>query len=242
MTTNACSALEAVAFSRRLREDTRRAHTLAENTDFLRGFLRGVIDETSYLRLLADLRHVYAEMEAALDHAAPSSPVVASIWFPGLRRLQALDRDLAVFSQMAETAIPAPSAAARRYARRIEEVAKHSPELLVAHAYTRYLGDLSGGQILKSLLRRSLRLAEGVGTAFYEFEELPDLAAAKHKFRTRLDALPGATPALHDALVAEANHVFALNLDVFRALEGNSLSVVLNLLRYAILGPVRRAA
>ncbi len=229
-------------FSRRLREDTRRSHTLAENTDFLRGFLRGVIDEAHYLQLLADLRLVYSAMESALDHVSPSCPAVAAVWFPGLRRLETLDRDLAVFSHLANAPIPPPSSPARRYAKRIDEIAARSPELLVAHAYTRYLGDLSGGQILKSLLRRSLRLAEGMGTAFYEFEKLPDLAAAKREFRARLDSLPCATPTLHDAIVAEANHVFALNLGIFRALEGNSLSTLFNLLRHALLGPVRRAA
>jgi heme oxygenase len=230
------------SFSRRLREETRRAHTLAENTDFLRGFLRGVIDESCYLRLLSDLRHVYAAMETALDHTAAARPIVAAVWFPGLRRLAALEQDLAVFSALADTPAPPPSAPARRYARRIEEVAAHSPELLVAHAYTRYLGDLSGGQVLKSLLRRSLRLEAGVGTAFYEFDDLPDIAAAKRDFRARLDTLPSASPELHDAIVAEANHVFALNLGIFRALEGSSFTALLNLLRHAVFGPARRSA
>lgn len=231
-----------VLFSRRLREDTRRSHTMAENTDFLRGFLRGVIDEHHYLRLLADLQHVYAAMESALDRAAPICPAVAAVWFPGLRRLAALERDLAFFSGLAAETPPAPSAAARRYARRIEEINTHEPALLVAHAYTRYLGDLSGGQVLKSLLRRALRLSGEEGTAFYEFVELPDVAAAKRVFRSRLDVLPGATPELHDRLVAEANHVFALNLAVFRSLEGNAFFALLNMLFHSRQRVARHAA
>lgn len=229
------------SFSRRLREDTRRAHTLAENTDFLRGFLRGVIDHHHYLRLLADLRHVYAAMEEALDRTAPSTPAVSAVWIPGLRRLAALETDLATFACLAAEPAPAPSSAARRYARHIARTAERHPELLVAHAYTRYLGDLSGGQVLKSLLRRALGLPAGVGTAFYEFAELPDLVTAKADFRRRLDHLPGATPALHDALVAEANQVFALNLEVFRNLEGNAFATLTHLVLHTVF-PARRAA
>ncbi len=229
-------------FSRRLREDTRRAHTLAENTAFLRGFLRGVIDERHYLRLLADLHLVYTVMEEGLDQTAPACPAVAAVWLPGLRRLPALEADLAHFSASVEAPAPAPSAAARRYAAHIQEIAADSPALLVAHAYTRYLGDLSGGQVLKSLLRRALALREGEGVAFYDFPGLPDLAAAKRDFRARLDTLPGATPALHDALVAEANHVFALNLSLFRSLEGNALGGLFALALHTLFPPVPRAA
>jgi heme oxygenase (biliverdin-producing, ferredoxin) len=229
-------------FSRRLREDTRRAHTLAENTDFLRGFLRGVIDEPHYLQLLADLHTVYAAMEKALDATAPHDAMVSAVWLPGLRRLPALEQDLATFAALAGIAIPPPSAAARRYVRRIEEVAAQAPHLLVAHAYTRYLGDLSGGQVLKSLLRRALALPEGTGTAFYEFAALPDLMAAKRAFRAALDTLPEATAAHHDAIVTEANHVFALNLAVFRSLEGNALTGLAQLLVHTFFPTLRRAA
>lgn len=36
--------------------------------------------------------------------------------------------------------------ATRKYAERIHEVGQNEPELLVAHAYTRYMGDLSGAR------------------------------------------------------------------------------------------------
>ena len=44
-----------------------------------------------------------------------------------------------------------PSPRLLDYVNRINQISEEKPELLVAHAYTRYLGDLSGGQILKKI-------------------------------------------------------------------------------------------
>lgn len=43
--------------------------------------------------------------------------------------------------------IAGPSPCTLEYMNRIRAVGRDAPELLVAHAYTRYLGDLSGGQV-----------------------------------------------------------------------------------------------
>ena len=45
------------------------------------------------------------------------------------------------------------------------EIAKEEPYLLIAHHYTRYLGDLSGGQILKNIAQKALNLDQQ-GLAF----------------------------------------------------------------------------
>ena len=46
----------------------------------------------------------------------------------------------------------------KTYVNRIQTISESKPELLVAHAYTRYLGDLSGGQILKKYCSKSYEL------------------------------------------------------------------------------------
>jgi len=43
---------------------------------------------------------------------------------------------------------------------------------LIAHSYTRYIGDLSGGQIL-GIAERAMN-SDGQGTAFYEFKDIPN--------------------------------------------------------------------
>ncbi len=65
--------------------------------------------------------------------------------------------------------------------------------LYVAHHYTRYLGDLSGGQAIGRILDRDFDLG-GRGISFYSFESVPKPKPYKDAYRARLDAL-GTTPA-----------------------------------------------
>jgi len=114
-----------------------------------------------------------------------------------------------------------PSPAGIIYVNRIREVANTEPALLIAHSYTRYMGDLSGGQALKKIIRSALNLPPNQGTNLHEFEQLPtveDKRNFKERYRETLDAL-----ALDDAtirrIVEEANLAFALNRDVMHELE-----------------------
>ena len=61
------------------------------------------------------------------------------------------------------------SDSAKSYVERIKFVAKESPELLVGHHYPRYIGDLSGGQILKKIAKKALNIEGNKGLDFYEF-------------------------------------------------------------------------
>jgi hypothetical protein len=111
-----------------------------------------------------------------------------------------------------------PSPAAKQYVERIEYLKGHSPTLIIAHAYTRYLGDLSGGQILARAASKAYGLPEGVGTAFYCFDGIgsdpADIKAFKKSYRASLDALRlSAVEA--DAMVSEASNAFLLNILIF---------------------------
>jgi heme oxygenase len=67
-----------------------------------------------------------------------------------------------------------PSEACNTYCYRINEVAENDPYLLIAHHYTRYIGDLSGGQILKGIAQKALNPPRGEGLHFYDFPRIED--------------------------------------------------------------------
>merc|ERR1719253_1833065 len=101
----------------------------------------------------------------------------------------------------------------RKYVRRIEAVAAENPKLLIAHQYSRYLGDLFGGQMMGGMATKSLDLREGVGVSFYQFDGIDNTGDFITSWYSKLNALD-LTDEEKRAIVDEANHVFALNIEI----------------------------
>jgi heme oxygenase (biliverdin-producing, ferredoxin) len=205
------------SLARRLRDETRALHVAAERSGVMRALLRGALDRAAYARLLRALHVLYAALERGLaDHA--ERPAVAAVHDPALARADRLAQDLDLLAGPGWAgALPVP-AAARAYAARLDHLAAADPDLLVAHAYVRYLGDLSGGQHVARAVRRALALEGTRGTAFYEFPALGDLDAFKGAYRAALDALP-VDAAGAARLVGEARWAFAAHVALFEALD-----------------------
>ncbi|MCE9597931.1 MAG: biliverdin-producing heme oxygenase [Spirochaetia bacterium] len=200
--------------SERLREESQDQHRDAEGSGFMRCFVKGAMDRSSYAHYLSALKVVYASLEKEIE-AKKDHPAVKPIHFTELYRSESLEADLSLFGN---PGTGDKSVAARAYADRIAEVASTAPYLLPAHAYVRYLGDLSGGQILKRIAQKSFELTDGQGLAFYEFPAVTDINAFKNSFRQALDNLP-ISPEEADALIKEGSTAFALNQKLFVELE-----------------------
>jgi len=200
-----------------LDDGTRKSHSVAENTAFVTGFFRGIASPESFAQLVASLYFVYEAMEACFD--ACEDPRVCALDFPELRRRAALERDMAFFHGPNWPESVRPTPATRAYVEHIRRVARDRPELLVAHQYTRYLGDLFGGQMMGGMAQRTLGLQGGQGTAFYQFEGIPDTKAFIDAWYARLNAQPF-DPAARAAIVDEGNRVFTYNIALFEELEG----------------------
>ena len=206
-----------------LREGTKKSHSMAENVGFVKCFLRGVVEPTSYRKLVANLYFVYSAMEEEFDRHR-DHPSLSKIYFPILNRKASLEQDLQYYYGSNWREQVAPSSAAQDYVARIRSVSQTQPELLVSHAYTRYLGDLSGGQILKKIAQNAMNLTEG-GTAFYEFEGIPDEKEFKVQYRAAMDSLP-IDEATATKIVDEANAAFGMNMKMFMELEGNLIKAI----------------
>jgi len=207
-----------------LDDGTRQSHSVAENTAFVSGFFKGLSTRDSYRDLITSLYFVYKAMETALDET--SDPRVRALDGPELRRLSALKRDMDYFygsegwSDGEETIRVSP--ATRAYVARIEEVAasKKNSHLLIGHQYSRYLGDLFGGQMMGGMATRSLDLQDGKGVAFYQFDDIPNTKNYISSWYQRLNQLD-LTDEQRNEIVDEANLVFGLNIAIFEELEGS---------------------
>ena len=213
-----------VNLATQLREGTKKAHTKAENVAFVKCFLKGVVEKNSYRNLVKNFYFVYSAMEEEIQRHR-ENPVISKIYFPELNRKQSLEQDLKFYYGNGWREQVAPSSAGKAYVQRIRDISKLEPELLVAHSYTRYLGDLSGGQILKKIAQRGMNLTDGEGTAFYEFPEILDDKAFKNNYRQAMNDIP-IDQATADRIVDEANATFGMNMKMFNELEGNLIKSI----------------
>lgn len=217
------TSARSVGLALALDDGTRKSHSLAENTAFVTGFFRGIAKKEAFAQLVTSLYFVYEAMERAFDET--TDPAVKALDYSSLRRLASLEKDMAYFHGDGWRASVKPTAATAAYVQRIEEVARESPCLLVAHQYTRYLGDLFGGQMMGGMARRSLGLDPGRGTEFYTFDEVADAKSFIEEWYSSLNELD-LTDDQRQAIVDEGNLVFTLNIGIFDELEGGKRAVV----------------
>ncbi|WVR08916.1 hypothetical protein IAU60_005975 [Kwoniella sp. DSM 27419] len=146
-----------------------------------------------------------------------------------------------------EEIFSAPPAGLDNYLSHIRSLASQpstAPRLL-AHAYVRYLGDLSGGQFIGARVKKSYNLQGEQGTKFYYFEFHKGMTAGagagpgfgddesradakkrlnevKDWYRRGMDEGVGEDDLLKADLVEEANMAFALNTDLFSVIRLSS--------------------
>jgi heme oxygenase len=201
--------------SRAIRDGTRCEHQDAENSPFMAALLAGRVDAAGYAAYLGRLRTVYTSIEE-VGRAQSADPCVAAVLDPALERLEALETDLAFWCPGPVTVVHSP--AAERYALRVRESAGCGG-LFVAHHYTRYLGDLSGGQAVARTLAHQFDLERtGKGLAFYAFPGLGRPKRYRDAYRARLDRL-GLDVEARGRIVDEAKHAFGLNRALLAELD-----------------------
>ena len=215
-----------------LRKGTTKSHSMAENVSFVKSFLGGVVDKNSYRILVANLYFVYSAIEEEIENNR-YHPSVSLIYFPELNRKKSLEKDLEYYYGMNWRNLVRPSSVTQSYVERVHSIGKHQPELLVSHAYTRYMGDLSGGQILKNIAKNAMQLSDDKGTEFYLFRDIDNEKEFKMQYKKALNLIP-VTDSQIDVVISEANVAFSLNMKMFQELNSNIVKIMLMLLSNTI--------
>ncbi|MET9477708.1 heme oxygenase (biliverdin-producing) [Streptomyces sp. NPDC002917] len=204
-------------FSTLIRTASHEQHTEAETSTFMSDLLGGRLGVVAYTRYTEQLWFVYRALEEGAE-ALRTDPVAGPFIQPELMRTAELERDLAHLrgADWRRGLEPLPATAA--YADRVTECARTWSAGYVAHHYTRYLGDLSGGQIIRDRAEKTWGFArKGDGVRFYVFEEIANPASFKRGYRELLDAVD-ADELEKKRIVDECRRAFALNTAVFREL------------------------
>lgn len=199
-----------------LKLGTRTLHAEVEQTGLMRELIEGRIGLGSYACLLRNLYELYSALEAAL-YRQSTHACIAPVFLPQLFRKTALAADLReLYSDRFLEELDVAQATLK-YVARLREIEASNPELLVAHAYVRYLGDLSGGQMLKRIVGESLALPPESGVRFFDFGTPAEVVKLSQQFRSGLNAIGADENCLAD-IVAEAQRAFVVHAGLFEEL------------------------
>lgn len=206
-----------------IRERSAAAHSSSEGAGFMSQLLRGERSRDDYVSLVAQHFFIYSALEAATDRMR-LDPVASRFISDRLTRLPALESDLEFLIGSDWREQIAPLDATARYVRRIEQVGRTWAGGFVAHHYTRYLGDLSGGLHIGKLMKRQFGF-ETNGIGFYLFGDIADPAEFKNVYRAELDAAPW-DEAERERVIAEVLTAYRFNTEVFDELADTPAAAV----------------
>ncbi|KAJ7673552.1 hypothetical protein B0H17DRAFT_1208371 [Mycena rosella] len=222
-----------------VREGTKQAHEEVEVSPAAAAMLRGELDKEEYVRFLMMLWHIYNTFERGLERHQ-NNPVLEPTYNPTvLARAPPLSADIAYLLGVPESSwkshrihvqlMAAQPPALESYVARIQAIADSpDPSPLLAHAYVRYLGDLSGGQTIQRALGKAYGLTiGGPGLSFYAFKELHsakpatqgDMKRIKEWFRAGMNTGAGGDVVVKEAVMHEASRVFEYTGAIFKAVN-----------------------
>lgn len=198
--------LESEPLSRVLRAVTWGSHETAEFGVFEQALVHGHLKKEVYADLLAQSWAVYRQIEA-LAPVMADDPIAAPFIRPEVERTANLEKDLAYYygpDWMNQINILPIT---MEYVQRIREASAETPVAWIAHGYTRYLADLSGGFVIDEATKIAYGLEqEGRWMYTWDFLEEIDAVTWKQAYRQLLNTLnvdiPTKIRLIEEALVA----------------------------------------
>ena len=178
------SAFSETVFLEQLKTQTNVLHGIATHSGFNPELFKGNVTRALYGKYLLHKFHFYTALEEGLRQQQ-SDDAISKFIFPELERAPYLRKDIVCFMDSEwENAPMLSSVASHVY--RLHTLITEKPHLLIAHAYTNYLAELSGGMIIRNILAKQYKFDEPELNA-YAFE-INDVEAFKTNYRDILCA------------------------------------------------------
>ncbi len=200
-----------------MRESSKADHEDAENSSFIADLMSGGLSLDHYCALLAQYAHLYTALESSAA-ILRSQQRFTQLLDPRLDRSALILADLDLLGGTPAEQSPAIV----KYVSRIHQVTAEAPHRYLAHHYVRYLGDLSGGQILA----RKMQQNYGAGAAAlsaWDFSALGKLKPYKDQYRESLNQLR-LNPQHTAELLDEVRLAFGFNKALFHELAEGTVS------------------
>jgi heme oxygenase len=192
-------------------------HRGTETRSFITDLMGGKLSLADYTRYLAQYGWIYEVLEEAVVRVdLDSVPGLSALFDPKLARMASIENDLIALgaADWRTTHQPLPATAA--YVEHLASLGAADGVRVLAHHYTRYLGDLSGGQAIAALVARHYS-ATPEQLSFYRFDDIDSVVQYKRGYRDGMNALALSSDNI-DLLVREVDASFNYNGSLFDAL------------------------
>ena len=199
----------------RLRQDVDELHRKVEDNPFMQELLEGNVYREVYADYLARLWWIYDAIEKCIEMDKTST--LEPIYAPQLYRKKAIESDLSHFVGPDWEEFVDQVQSPFEYIDSIWE----SPAYLVAvHAYVRYLGDLSGGLIIRKRLEKHYG-SDGLEFYHFDFDSFPFEASVrdvKEAFKMGMDRIFEESDSTYEEWLETAQYAFEAHDDMFNDL------------------------
>jgi heme oxygenase len=169
-------------FTDRLRSSTQAIHEIVENSNFMKDLLSGSLQKSRYVLYLIALWPIYNSLESELSFR--KSNLITSFYDKRLNRKDRVYDNIALLKSD-EKINDELLKEVNFYAYQIQ---KSSDIQLIANQYIRYMGDMAGGQAIKSIMKRSYNFADEE-LSFYDFDIEEGIKKYRDSYKDKINRL-----------------------------------------------------
>lgn len=190
-------------------------HKASEHTGFIKRIIDKGASPESYGEYLYNLSAMYKAIEDALENNS-SNDVVKDFLTKELYRHSLIEKDIKYLLGDKLSSMELLSST-KASVKRIEELSKSKPELIVAYAYTRFLADLFGGRTFYDLFSNEYKISNE-GLNYYLFEDIDDMRSYAMKYGGKLSSI-NLSNEMKEEFLTEVYNAYIYNLAISNELE-----------------------
>ncbi|CEI74150.1 MULTISPECIES: heme oxygenase (biliverdin-producing) [Romboutsia] len=202
-------------FLKTIQSDTKKLHDMAENTGFIKRLVDGNATIETYGEYIYNLYFVYKAIEDNL-RKHEDNEVLKEFITPEVFRAESLLKDSKFLLGDKFNSIEICDST-KVFVNRLNELSKINPNLLVAHAYTRYLADLFGGRTIFEIVKSKYNI-DNKGLNYYVFDQIQDLKGFVMMYHQKLNLIKLADEDKKDFL-NEVCLSYVFNISISNELE-----------------------
>ncbi|SHE92569.1 heme oxygenase (biliverdin-producing) [Clostridium fallax] len=198
-----------------IRATSETLHDMAEHTGFIKRLLKGDANTKTYGEYIYNLYFVYKAIEDNLEKNKDNK-VVEKFAIPKVYRAEEMLKDVKYLlgDDYKNTELLMST---KVFVNRINVVGKEQPELLIAHAYTRYLADLFGGRTIFEIVKKHYNIPDE-GLNYYMFPKIDNLRAFVMDYHGKLNEME-LCDSLREKFLNEVAISYIYNVSISNELE-----------------------